>query len=1129
MLSCGRHIMDTLQNNILELEAQILKDREILLNLAKQSKESKNALYEDKINFMKCELDYLQNQYHIIEKQFRFEPTATTMDIAKSSVDSVKSVVLMDRKEEVSETVPTENVVEQIPEISTETKPFKEFTGEEAEKAAEISSTFNLSGLLCEDVNLTTEDIDKMDNIKPEHNLPASEDKAVVKKNPDKKTSAVKSNSLENKIGGIVMAVLAAGLIFVSIVLISLSVIPALGDIVKQVAFYFAGAILVVSGIVMSKKKSLSKLSPLLISIGMGELYVSLFVSNLVFKSLSDWILFVMILVWSASFIFLRKFGTALFNVIGNIGLIVAVYLGFILSANTQDPLKMLFVVLFYFISKLSFYIFFKKRNSIADNLIFHLFNSAELILLVLGNIFNDTIPNSEIRLIILFVCVLLSMVDLIFIIPDKDKNKVFFCLGTIFYGFLYFSLTQNICLGFKAPMFVVILVCFVTLMPFVLVSEFKFKGSFGGTFIEVTFLATQIFCLLLDKNTFAYGFIVLILIPLTILGFIRKSQVMKIFSLLSLAVYAFVPNLPLRIIVGVLFTLAFLLCLYFVKDQYSSFYKIEVIAIDMLYVVTVAVTYGKDCSVQMIIPAIIITGLSLLNLALMYTPLSLNSAKEKDVSMLADILNSVIATVSLCLFLFYTQSPITLLFAAWAFILGLLSMFRGYFKQIHFDKIVSLIIMILLIFRNPLSDFGVGNAEYPEIKLAILGIYFLVNILLLYSNEERYSVVYKFMLTSVSVIVLPFLLHQLALKYSLNGDLASSFISAGTVSAISVSVVGILSLLMSFTFLGKNHNKENDSAFYNTVLSSLLLTYCAYSTYNKETAVEIVWMFILLCVVLVKTFLSSEIIYQIAGFIGAIIMLFADVPAAVSAVYGLITIVSLLVMLYIKKDRYFLVTKILIYCLGLLYILVCTLRNADLLLHNTFLTPGNVILLCLAIHNIVYVFTPLKKNPETDTADFEVLSVLSNHSLVFAALVAAFVQQTPTNILSGLIVIALLPVGLKKFWEECAENTVTYVFSLTECTLIPFLLCYAWGTSGVVANIVAIVISLVYIVLGFVFSHKIPRLYGLVVTIILIFKMILIDFKHSSMLGYALGFLVAGVICLSISLIYNIINKKME
>lgn len=78
-------------------------------------------------------------------------------------------------------------------------------------------------------------------------------------------------------------------------------------------------------------------------------------------------------------------------------------------------------------------------------------------------------------------------------------------------------------------------------------------------------------------------------------------------------------------------------------------------------------------------------------------------------------------------------------------------------------------------------------------------------------------------------------------------------------------------------------------------------------------------------------------------------------------------------------------------------------------------------------------------------------------------------------------------------------------------------------------ANIVAIIISMVYIVLGFMFSHKFPRIYGLVVTIILIFKMILIDFKYSSMLGYALGFLIAGVICLSISLIYTVINKKME
>lgn len=143
-------------------------------------------------------------------------------------------------------------------------------------------------------------------------------------------------------------------------------------------------------------------------------------------------------------------------------------------------------------------------------------------------------------------------------------------------------------------------------------------------------------------------------------------------------------------------------------------------------------------------------------------------------------------------------------------------------------------------------------------------------------------------------------------------------------------------------------------------------------------------------------------------------------------------------------------------------------------------------------------------------------------------ALAIAFAQDNPASFVSGLVALILLPIGLKRFWTKRDEYGVAFVLSIIECTLVPFLLCYAWNTSGIIADVVAIVIATTYIILGFKFTYKLPRIYGLVVIIIMIFKMIMLDYNHSSSVGYAIGFFVSGVICLAISLIYNVIDKKM-
>jgi hypothetical protein len=53
-------------------------------------------------------------------------------------------------------------------------------------------------------------------------------------------------------------------------------------------------------------------------------------------------------------------------------------------------------------------------------------------------------------------------------------------------------------------------------------------------------------------------------------------------------------------------------------------------------------------------------------------------------------------------------------------------------------------------------------------------------------------------------------------------------------------------------------------------------------------------------------------------------------------------------------------------------------------------------------------------------------------------------------------------------------------------------------------------------------------RIYGLVVSMIMIFKLALVDFEKTSVLAYALSFFIAGISCLVISMLYYFVNAAV-
>jgi hypothetical protein len=94
------------------------------------------------------------------------------------------------------------------------------------------------------------------------------------------------------------------------------------------------------------------------------------------------------------------------------------------------------------------------------------------------------------------------------------------------------------------------------------------------------------------------------------------------------------------------------------------------------------------------------------------------------------------------------------------------------------------------------------------------------------------------------------------------------------------------------------------------------------------------------------------------------------------------------------------------------------------------------------------------------------------------------------------------------------------------------FLLCYSlwvFNTSSLVISIYMITYAVVCIILGFRYRMmgKSFRIFGLVMTLVFVIKIIVIDISFESSILRAISYLVNGILCFGISAIYNYFEKK--
>lgn len=138
---------------------------------------------------------------------------------------------------------------------------------------------------------------------------------------------------------------------------------------------------------------------------------------------------------------------------------------------------------------------------------------------------------------------------------------------------------------------------------------------------------------------------------------------------------------------------------------------------------------------------------------------------------------------------------------------------------------------------------------------------------------------------------------------------------------------------------------------------------------------------------------------------------------------------------------------------------------------------------------------------------------------------------ETLALIVIVLITLALACLNVKSLYAKYGEENEK-ILSIYVCAkftlLILCILCRADAISFVI-SLVGIVAAIVFIVVGFYKRLKGCRLYGLVLCLVCIAKLLFFDVEYDSSVMRPIGYLTAGLLCYLISWIYTKLENRIK
>ncbi|MCQ2426135.1 MAG: DUF2339 domain-containing protein [Lachnospiraceae bacterium] len=152
---------------------------------------------------------------------------------------------------------------------------------------------------------------------------------------------------------------------------------------------------------------------------------------------------------------------------------------------------------------------------------------------------------------------------------------------------------------------------------------------------------------------------------------------------------------------------------------------------------------------------------------------------------------------------------------------------------------------------------------------------------------------------------------------------------------------------------------------------------------------------------------------------------------------------------------------------------------------------------------------------------------------IVNAVLIAAKTTFLPEVILQTVLFAVSLALAFCRAGEFVRDPGEGFLAVCAGIKLTVLVMCFLCGTAGVIGSryafsTVCMLTALAAVIAGFFLRSKPLRLWGLILTIACVLKLVTFDMSGASTLTHIVSFILGGVICFAISAIYTFAEKKL-
>lgn len=118
---------------------------------------------------------------------------------------------------------------------------------------------------------------------------------------------------------------------------------------------------------------------------------------------------------------------------------------------------------------------------------------------------------------------------------------------------------------------------------------------------------------------------------------------------------------------------------------------------------------------------------------------------------------------------------------------------------------------------------------------------------------------------------------------------------------------------------------------------------------------------------------------------------------------------------------------------------------------------------------------------------------------------------------------------GINVLYEKCGTKAWAGIYTGLKLSIFVYEALRAYDVTGPYVSIGWLVLSIILIAAGFAFRYRYLRMYGMLLTMFAIVKLLVFDISYENGIVRAGSFLVSGLLCFVISMIYNKWSRKME